>query len=72
MLLQIPCVVAYRERCGWIPEPFEVSGLVGAQYGWVHGMSVTEMEIVHGAYRSANPNGTLIVDILRCFHYCIV
>jgi hypothetical protein len=45
-------------RCGWIPEPNEVPHEFGSQYAWVQGLSVTEMEIVHAAYRSANPNGS--------------
>ena len=30
-----------------------------SEYQWVHGLSVTEMEIMHGAYRIDNPNGEL-------------
>jgi nephrocystin-3 len=26
------------------------------EYRWIFGLSVTEMEIVHGAYRRDNPN----------------
>ena len=48
----------FSERTGWIPEPTEVPGLLAAQYGWIHGLSVTEMEIMHGAYRKKNANGS--------------
>ncbi len=26
-------------------------------YNWIHGLSMTEMEILHAAYRKDNPNG---------------
>jgi hypothetical protein len=48
-------------RCGWIPEPNEVPHEFGSQYAWVQGLSVTEMEIVHAAYRSANPNALFMI-----------
>lgn len=35
----------------------DLSRNLAAQYGWVYGLSVTEMEIVHGAFRKMNPNG---------------
>ena len=57
-------IAVYREKAGWIPEPSEVPGLLAAQYGWVHGMSVTEMEIIHGAYRTATANGLVMVNYL--------
>ena len=37
----------------------DLSRNLAAQYGWVYGLSVTEMEIVHGAFRKLNPNGEL-------------
>ena len=46
-----------RERAGWIPNFGDLTYNLAAQYGWVYGLSVTEMEIVHGAFRKLNPNG---------------
>ncbi len=45
------------ERAGWIPDLDEVPEAVSDQYNWIEGLSVTEMEIMHGAYRNDNPNG---------------
>ena len=42
---------------GWVPLASEVPDAVKDQYKWVEGLSVTEMEIMHGAYRKDNPNG---------------
>ncbi|XP_072035865.1 TPR repeat-containing protein DDB_G0287407-like isoform X2 [Amphiura filiformis] len=44
------------ERCGWIPGGMEVPMSLAKEYRWVNGLSVTEMEIMHGAYRIDNPN----------------
>nr|XP_054769175.1 telomerase protein component 1-like [Lytechinus pictus] len=44
------------ERCGWIPGLEEVPSSVVSDYRWIHGLSITEMEIMHGAYRKENPN----------------
>ena len=49
------------ERIGWIPVGEEVPEAVREQYKWVDGLSVTEMEIMHGAYRNDNPNGECTV-----------
>ena len=46
-----------RERAGWIPNFGDLTYNLAAQYGWVYGLSVTEMEIVHGAFWKLNPNG---------------
>jgi hypothetical protein len=59
------------EKAGWIPEPNEVPGLLAAQYGWIHGMSVTEMEIIHGAYRTATPNALFMMrdaEVVETIH----
>ena len=45
------------ERAGWIPKFGDMTANLASQYGWVYGLSVTEMEIVHGAFRKLNPNG---------------
>ena len=47
----------YSDRTGWIPKFEDFSLNLASQYGWVYGLSVTEMEIVHGAMRKLNPNG---------------
>ncbi|XP_071485074.1 telomerase protein component 1-like [Diadema antillarum] len=49
------------ERCGWIPTSQDVPLSVTNEYKWVHGLSVTEMEIMHGAYRIDNPNSLFLV-----------
>ncbi|XP_071945133.1 TPR repeat-containing protein DDB_G0287407-like [Antedon mediterranea] len=57
-------------RCGWIPTDKEVPDSVYSEYRWIKGLSVTEMEIIHGAYRKDNPNslfairGTAFLDSL--------
>ena len=33
-------------------------GAIRDQHKWIEGLSVTEMEIIHAAYRNDNPNGT--------------
>jgi len=35
----------------------EISDEVRTKYNFVYGLSVTEMEIMHAAYRLDNPNG---------------
>ena len=37
------------------------------QYKWIEGLSVTEMEILHGAYRADNPNGNMGSQLMFCF-----
>ncbi|KAM4707080.1 telomerase protein component 1-like [Discoglossus pictus] len=49
-------VILLGERVGWIPDVAEVPQDVIEQFHWVPGMSVTGMEIIHGAYRTSNPN----------------
>lgn len=44
-------------RSGWIPDFGDLTYNLAVQYGWVYGLSLTEMEIVHGAFRKCNPNG---------------
>ncbi|XP_071502709.1 telomerase protein component 1-like [Diadema antillarum] len=44
------------ERCGWIPAMDDVPSSVANEYRWINGLSITEMEIMHGAYRKDNPN----------------
>ena len=47
----------FSERIGWIPAGDEIPESVKSAYKWIEGLSVTEMEIMHGAYRKDNPNG---------------
>ncbi|XP_028414822.1 telomerase protein component 1-like isoform X3 [Dendronephthya gigantea] len=49
------------ERAGWIPTFGDLTYNLAAQYGWVYGLSVTEMEIVHGAFRKCNPNALFLI-----------
>lgn len=49
------------DRAGWIPTFEDLSQNVAAQYGWIYGLSVTEMEIVHGAFRQLNPNALFMI-----------
>ncbi len=55
----------FSERVGWIPMDIEVPESVKSEYVWIDGLSVTEMEIMHGAYRKNNPNGKLCVSFLH-------
>ncbi|XP_053306149.1 telomerase protein component 1-like [Spea bombifrons] len=49
-------VILLGERAGWIPDVAEVPQEIVEKYPWVHGMSVTGTEILHGAYMNSNPN----------------
>ncbi|XP_071495043.1 telomerase protein component 1-like [Diadema antillarum] len=49
------------ERCGWIPTSHDVPESLSKEYRWIHGLSVTEMEILHGAYRIDNPNSVFMI-----------
>ncbi|ELU16709.1 hypothetical protein CAPTEDRAFT_199172 [Capitella teleta] len=49
------------ERVGWIPMEEEVPEAISSEYSWVRGLSVTEMEILHGAYRTDNPNALFML-----------
>jgi len=51
------CVNCNSERIGWIPLLMEISENVMKDYSFIYGLSVTEMEIMHAAYRLDNPNG---------------
>ena len=57
------------ERIGWIPAGEDIPEAVRDEYKWVDGLSITEMEIMHGAYRKDNPNGKdcpLITTVIVC------
>ena len=56
-----------RERVGWIPKVGNLTKSLAVQYGWVFGLSVTEMEIVYGAFRKLNPNGKQILIFLNAW-----
>ncbi|RDD44594.1 Telomerase protein component 1 [Trichoplax sp. H2] len=48
-------------RSGWIPEQSDVPQNLAQEYGWIFGTSITEMEIIHGAFRKANPNSLFLI-----------
>ena len=48
-------------RSGWIPNKTDVPDYLAKEYGWIFGASITEMEIIHGAFRGANPNGYIAI-----------
>lgn len=48
-------------RAGWIPTFGDLTYNLAVQYGWVYGLSLTEMEIVHGAFRKCNPNAMFLI-----------
>ncbi|RDD44593.1 Telomerase protein component 1 [Trichoplax sp. H2] len=48
-------------RSGWIPGQSDVPQNLAQEYGWVFGTSITEMEIIHGAFRKANPNALFLI-----------
>jgi len=54
------------ERAGWIPSFGDIASNLASQYGWVYGLSVTEMEIVHGAFRKLNPNALFLMRNSDC------
>lgn len=49
-------VYSTSHRSGWIPQESDVPKYLAEEYGWIFGTSITEMEIIHGAFRQANPN----------------
>jgi hypothetical protein len=49
----------FSERMGWVPVGSEIPEAIRSTYKWIDGLSVTEMEIMHAAYRKDNPNGEL-------------
>lgn len=53
-------IALLSDTLGWIPTPDQVPLSILDQYNWVPGMSLLEMEIVHAAYKTNNPNGKQI------------
>ncbi|XP_033636001.1 telomerase protein component 1-like isoform X1 [Asterias rubens] len=49
------------ERCGWVPGSMEVPENLHQEYRWINGLSVTEMEIMHGSYRKDNYNSIFAI-----------
>ncbi|KAJ8315779.1 hypothetical protein KUTeg_007929 [Tegillarca granosa] len=49
------------ERFGWVPTEAEVPEDIRTRYNWVNGASITLMEILHGAYRTKNPNAAFFI-----------
>ena len=45
---------------GWVPLENEIEKETIEHYHLIIGLSVTEMEIMHAAYRQDNPNGIVI------------
>jgi hypothetical protein len=48
-------------RYGWIPSLTDVPSSISTQYNWIHGVSITHMEILCGAYRDLNPNALFMI-----------
>ena len=65
MLIHVTRLVHFSERIGWVPEADDVPKSLVQDYRWIFGLSVTEMEIVHGAYRKDNPNCKCSHDALN-------
>ena len=59
--------VVNSQRSGWTPTFGDLTYNLAVQYGWVYGLSVTEMEIVHGAFRKCNPNGKFYMQLRYLF-----
>ena len=49
------------QRIGWIPLGEQLPSNLKREYRWIEGLSVTEMEIMHGAYRIDNPNALFLI-----------
>ncbi|CAH1244024.1 TEP1 [Branchiostoma lanceolatum] len=49
------------ERCGWVPAVEDVPQAIVDEYRWIFGLSITEMEIMHAAYRRDNPNSLFMI-----------
>ncbi|XP_022100079.1 telomerase protein component 1-like [Acanthaster planci] len=49
------------ERCGWIPSFDDVPDTMVQEYRSAHGLSATEIEILHRAYRTDNPNSMFMI-----------
>ncbi|EDQ86903.1 uncharacterized protein MONBRDRAFT_27684 [Monosiga brevicollis MX1] len=43
-------------RYGWVPSDSELPASIATQYDWPSNISITHMEILHGAMRTGNPN----------------
>eukprot|EP00730_Choanoeca_flexa_P006177 TRINITY_DN12099_c1_g1_i8.p1 TRINITY_DN12099_c1_g1~~TRINITY_DN12099_c1_g1_i8.p1 ORF type:complete len:1039 (+),score=199.76 TRINITY_DN12099_c1_g1_i8:48-3164(+) len=48
-------------RYGWVPVGDELPLSVAQDYSWPQGISITHMEVLHGAYRTRNPNAAFFV-----------
>ncbi|PVD28330.1 hypothetical protein C0Q70_10917 [Pomacea canaliculata] len=48
-------------RYGWIPTVNDIPKEVHEKYDWVDGISITSMEILHGALRISNPNAAFFL-----------
>ena len=59
------------KRIGWIPLKEELKEETRLDFGLIFGLSMTEMEIMHAAYRQDNPNGKLTgIKVAQvCIHF---
>lgn len=49
------------ERYGWIPNDNQIPQGIVTKYNWIHGFSITAMEIVYGAFCRTNPNALFMI-----------
>ncbi|XP_078578928.1 uncharacterized protein LOC144863538 isoform X2 [Branchiostoma floridae x Branchiostoma japonicum] len=49
------------ERYGWIPSSEDVSADIRDNFDWVDHLSITHMEVTHGALRPKNPNAAFFL-----------
>lgn len=54
-------------RYGWVPQPHQIPDSILQEYDWVHGASITHMEILQAAYNSKNPNALFMIRGERLF-----
>ena len=66
VITEFPVRLFCSERMGWIPLDEEISRNLIDKYKLVVGLSVTEMEIIHAAYRPDNPNCKWCTDRYYC------
>ncbi|EDV20525.1 uncharacterized protein TRIADDRAFT_61017 [Trichoplax adhaerens] len=64
------------DRYGWTPSSDQVADSIAQKYNWIFPLSITHMEILHGAYRNCNPNAAFFIrdssilnDIPKEYHY---
>ena len=50
-----------QSRYGWVPNQDDIPSDIADTYNWVPNLSITHMEILHGAFRSKNPNAAFFI-----------